>query len=133
MVPHIFSPSGVDIVEVMKKIADYQDKPALIVKGRYLYFTRYVPNFVGCEFVTWAIRRGFVDNETQAIKLGQFMLDEGYIFGISGYKRTVFNPGWVLYRFSVVERPELFEALSYEERQILVKGIPRHSGQKHTW
>jgi hypothetical protein len=144
-VERVFSPAGVDIFAVLQCAASPKDAPppALDIKSRFLYFSRFIPNFVGFLFCQWAVehkvfgffqtsRRArltlaqFVANADQGELLGQFMLDKGFIKAVAGRQRGVFRNEWTLYSFCVVDHPELFSKLTAKQRNYLHKGKARH-------
>jgi tellurite resistance protein len=132
-VEHVFAPSGVDITLLLQTAANFKLPPPLDIKARYLYFTRYVPTFVGVQFCSWVVEKKFVASQAQAVALGQYLMDQRYIVAASGRNRAVFQNGWVLYRFAVAEEPELFHVLHTKERNALRKGKARHVKEQHTW
>lgn len=135
MIEAPFSPAGVDIMAMLKRICESSIKgkgPQLVIKPRYLYFSRYVPNFVGSDFCQFLVDTNITTSLTDAQQVGQFLLDQGYIAVVTGKVKNVFRNDWFLFRFCVAERGDLFSLLDARERHYLHKGRPRHKVE-HSW
>ncbi len=53
---HVYSPNGTDVNVLLARAGSPKENaPALDIKSRYLYFSRFIPNFIGSSFCSWAV------------------------------------------------------------------------------
>lgn len=79
------------------------------------------------ELVTVLVASGWCATRAQAVVVAQFLLDEGYVARVPASKSDEdgFHDEYALYRFRVMDQPNLFADFSPAERQMLYEGNGR--------
>src|SRR5262249_39922802 len=85
-------------------------------------------------FVSLAVQEKWCASRDQAVLLGQFLLDEGYISTCTVRRdgSEQFEDAWSLYRFRVADQQNLFADFSAGEKKTLLEGNGRRSFA-HSW